>query len=188
MTKKVAIVQSNYIPWKGYFDLINMVDEFMLFDDAQYTRRDWRNRNLIKTTNGLQWVTIPVEVKGKYFQKINETRLSDPEWGKKHWATIVQNYGKAKCFREHRALFESLYLGCTEEYLSQVNYRFIREICVLLNITTRISWTMNYAAVEGKTERQSQVVPKTLKCGECGAMNLPTEWYCDRCGAELASL
>ncbi len=64
--KSLAVVQSNYIPWKGYFDLINMVDEFILFDVVQYTRRDWRNRNLIKTPQGLRWLTIPVEVKGKY--------------------------------------------------------------------------------------------------------------------------
>ena len=60
--KSVAIVQSNYIPWKGYFDLINRVDEFILFDEMQYTRRDWRNRNKIKTPEGLHWLTIPVEV------------------------------------------------------------------------------------------------------------------------------
>ena len=46
--KKIAILQSNYIPWKGYFDIINLVDEFILYDDMQYTRRDWRNRNKIK--------------------------------------------------------------------------------------------------------------------------------------------
>jgi len=51
--KKIAILQSNYIPWKGYFDLINMVDEFVLYDDMQYTRRYWRNRNNIKTPNGI---------------------------------------------------------------------------------------------------------------------------------------
>lgn len=81
--KRIAILQSNYIPWKGYFDLINMVDEFVLFDDMQYTKRDWRNRNKIKTLNGLTWLTIPVEVKGKYFQKINETIVSDKDWAKK---------------------------------------------------------------------------------------------------------
>ena len=64
MTKKVAILQSNYIPWKGYFDIINMVDEFILFDDMQYTKRDWRNRNIIKTAAGLKWLTIPVDSKG----------------------------------------------------------------------------------------------------------------------------
>lgn len=151
--KKIAIVQSNYIPWKGYFDLINMVDEFILFDDAQYTRRDWRNRNIIKTPSGLKWLTIPVEVKGKYLQKINETKIADSAWAKKHWAIIVHNYTKAKYFREYRELFESLYLGRTENYLSHINYRFIREICGLLNITTRISWSMDYPIVEGKNER-----------------------------------
>jgi hypothetical protein len=67
--KKIIITQSNYIPWKGYFDSINMADEFVLYDDMQYTRRDWRNRNQIKTKDGLKWLSIPVEVKGKYFQK-----------------------------------------------------------------------------------------------------------------------
>ena len=62
--KKVGVVQSNYIPWKGYFDMIATVDEFILLDDVQYTRRDWRNRNQIKTPSGLQWLTVPVEVKG----------------------------------------------------------------------------------------------------------------------------
>ena len=61
--KKIAISQSSYIPWKGYFDLINTVDEFVIYDDAQFTKRDWRNRNRIKTVNGLQWLTIPVKVK-----------------------------------------------------------------------------------------------------------------------------
>ena len=68
--KKIIITQSNYIPWKGYFDSINIADKFIIYDDMQYTRRDWRNRNQIKTQNGLQWLTIPVEVKGKYFQGV----------------------------------------------------------------------------------------------------------------------
>jgi len=78
MSKKVAIVQSNYLPGKGYFDLINSVNEFILYDDVQYTRRDWRNRNRIKTKDGLIWLTIPVKFKGKYYQKIRETVVDDP--------------------------------------------------------------------------------------------------------------
>ena len=73
--KKVAIVQSNYIPWKGYFDMIAAVDEFILYDDMQYTRRDWRNRNQIKTPQGQQWLTVPIKVKGKYHQTIRETEI-----------------------------------------------------------------------------------------------------------------
>ena len=112
--KKIAISQSNYIPWKGYFDLINKVDEFILYDDAQFTRRDWRNRNKIKTPNGLQWLTIPVDVKGKYFQKINETRISDKNWGVKHWHQIKQNYSKARSFKKYKDIFEKLYLDCKQ--------------------------------------------------------------------------
>src|SRR5688572_3497389 len=108
---RVAISQSNYIPWKGYFDLIRGVDSFILLDDVQYTRRDWRNRNRIKTAAGIIWLTIPVNVKGRYTQRILETTVSDPEWNQTHWRTIRQHYAKAPHFRTHRAFFEELYLG-----------------------------------------------------------------------------
>jgi WbqC-like protein family len=151
--KAAAIVQSNYIPWKGYFDLINMVDEFILLDDVQYTRRDWRNRNLIKTATGLHWLTIPVEVKGRYAQKINETMVSDPGWGKKHWATIVHNYSRARCFRQVARLLEPCFLEGGEMQLSRINYRFIRAICDFLRIGTRISWSTEFPHDEGRNER-----------------------------------
>ncbi|MFQ5442622.1 MAG: WbqC family protein [Thermodesulfobacteriota bacterium] len=152
-TKKVAILQSNYIPWKGYFDLINMVDEFILYDDVKYTKNDWRNRNLIKTPNGLQWLTIPIYFKGKSFQKIKDAKISNRNWNIKHWKTIVQNYSKSKYFKEYREIFEPLYLECKEEFLSRVNHRFIKAICPLLGIGTKISWSMDYSLAEGKTER-----------------------------------
>lgn len=151
--KKVAIVQSNYIPWKGYFDLINSVDEFILFDDMQYTRRDWRNRNKIKTAKGLIWLTIPVQVKGKYYQNIKDTEIIDMEWGHQHWKTIILNYNRARYFPTYKHIFEPLYLNCQEKYLSQINYLFIVNICKILGINTKISWSMDYNIVEGKTER-----------------------------------
>lgn len=151
--KAAAIVQSNYIPWKGYFDLINMVDEFILLDDVQYTRRDWRNRNLIKTATGSRWISIPVQVKGRYLQKINETRVSDPLWGKKHWAAIVQNYGAARCFGQVAPLLEPCFLEGGEEYLSRINFRFIEVICGFLGIKTRLSWSTDYAQEEGRNQR-----------------------------------
>ena len=151
--KKVAIVQSNYIPWKGYFDLISMVDEFILYDDMQFTRRDWRNRNLIKTRDGLRWLTIPVDVKGKYFQKIKDTRISDQGWAGRHWNAIAHSYSRAEYFKEYRDIFEPLYLDCGEEFLSRINFRFIEAICGVLGIETRLSWSMDYDLVDGKTER-----------------------------------
>lgn len=151
--KKIAILQSNYIPWKGYFDLINMVDEFILYDDMQYTRRDWRNRNKIQTAQGLKWLTMPVDVKGKYFQKINETKISDKEWGKKHWQSIKLNYSKSKYFKEHKDIFEELYLNNNEEYLSQINYKFIVAICKILDIKTKIRYSSEFNLVDGQTEK-----------------------------------
>jgi len=153
MPKSVAIVQSNYIPWKGYFDLINMVDEFILLDDVQYTRRDWRNRNRIKTPQGLKWLTIPVEVSGRYYEKIYKICVSDPKWPRRHWDTIRANYAKAACFDEYRDMLEELYLETHETMLSQINFRFLKAFCGLLGITTKLSWSMDYQGEEGKNER-----------------------------------
>ncbi|XDZ65395.1 WbqC family protein [Alphaproteobacteria bacterium LSUCC0684] len=151
--KKIAILQSNYIPWKGYFDLINSVDEFVLYDDMQYTRRDWRNRNKIKTSQGSKWLTVPVDVKGKYFQKINETRISEPDWAVKHWQTIKQFYTKTSYFKKYKDSFEDFYLNNNEELLSQVNLRLIKIINEILGINTKLRWSSEFNLVEGKTEK-----------------------------------
>jgi hypothetical protein len=153
MSKTIAIVQSNYIPWKGYFDLINSVDEFILYDDVQYTSRDWRNRNTIKSPSGLIWLTIPVQVKGKYFQKIKDTVVADDKWARDHWRSIVHNYSKASHFTEYKELFQELYLGADNRFLSKINYRFITAICRILGIGTTISWSMDYQLTGNKTER-----------------------------------
>ena len=163
MLKKVAILQSNYIPWKGYFDLINMVDEFVIYDNMQYTKRDWRNRNKIKTPQGLKWLSIPVEVKGKYFQAIKDTKISEKAWSIKHWASIKQNYSKAKYFKEYKDLFEQLYLNSTEEFLSEINYKFIIEINKILGITTKIRWSNEFDLIDGQTEKLLGI------CKDCDA-------------------
>lgn len=151
--KKIAILQSNYIPWKGYFDLINMVDEFVLYDDMQYTRRDWRNRNKIKTPQGLKWLTIPVDVKGKYFQKINETQISELDWAVKHWQTIKQFYGKAPYFKQYKDVFESFYFNTTETSLSKVNFNLIQIVNEILGINTKLRCSSEFDLVEGQTEK-----------------------------------
>jgi hypothetical protein len=154
MVKRLAVIQSNYVPWKGYFDIINSVDEFILFDDMQYTRRDWRNRNKIKTPRGLEWLTIPVQVKGKYFQSINETKVSDDRWAESHWKTIIRNYSKAPCFIEGKEMLLELYEAASKkELLSDINYLFIKRICDFLNIRTEITWSSSYNLSNEKTER-----------------------------------
>lgn len=151
--KKVAVLQSNYIPWKGYFDLINSVDEFVIYDDMQYTRRDWRNRNKIKTPDGLKWLSIPVEVKGKYFQKINETMVSDRNWAITHWRTIGQSYSRAKFFKDYKQFFEDFYTKTQEDNLSLINSQLIELVSSILGIKTKISWSSSYELLEGKTEK-----------------------------------
>jgi hypothetical protein len=143
---RVAAIQSSYIPWKGYFDVINLVDEFVLLDEVQYTRRDWRNRNQIKVAGRRQWLTIPVEVKGRYHQRIDETRIADPGWADRHWKTLVQAYRRAPRFDEAAALLEPLYAahGGTE-LLSEVNAAFTRAVCGFLGIDTPIVWSSERA-------------------------------------------
>jgi len=151
--KKVAILQSNYIPWKGYFDMIAAVDEFILYDDMQYTRRDWRNRNQIKTPQGVQWLTIPVLAKGKYHQKIRDTQIDGTEWATAHWKALTQNYRRTPYFSEISAWLESIYLEEQFTHISQLNRRFIEAICTYLGIETTITNSWDYNLLDGKTER-----------------------------------
>lgn len=158
--KKVAILQSNYIPWKGYFDMIAAVDEFILYDDMQYTKNDWRNRNLVKTPQGLQWLTIPVG------QDINR-RIRDVKvegnWQSKHWKTLEANYGRADFFPEIASWLKPLYLEENYTRLSEVNRRFIEAICYRLGITTVITNSWDYVLSDGQTERIADL------CRQAGA-------------------
>jgi hypothetical protein len=153
VSRRIAIVQSNYIPWKGYFDLINAVDEFVLFDDVQYTRRDWRNRNRIKTANGPAWISIPVNAKGRYEAPINAIEVADGRWRAHHWKTIAANYARAAHFARYAPEIERLFLGCRDTRLSAINRRWIEAICAILGIRTRLSWSSDYRLAEGRTER-----------------------------------
>lgn len=151
--EKIIITQSNYIPWKGYFDSINMCDVFVIYDDMQFTKRDWRNRNLIKTLNGLKWLTIPVEVKGKYFQKINETKIADKSWNKSHLELLKQNYTKAAHYKEVIGFIEELYLQCNFDYLTDVNLHFINGINKYLGVKTKFRFSSEFALHEERTQR-----------------------------------
>lgn len=161
--KKVAILQSNYIPWKGYFDLIASVDEFILYDDMQYTRRDWRNRNQIKSPQGVQWLTIPIQVKAKYDQKIRYTVIDGCGWTKLHWKTLEQNYKRAAHFNDVAQWLKPLYDSSIETHISPLNRKFITSVCDYLDIKTKISNSWDYALTDGKTERLADL------CKQAGA-------------------
>lgn len=149
--KKVAILQSNYIPWKGYFDLIAAVDEFIFYDDVQYTKNDWRNRNKIKTTNGIEWLSVPV---GQNIRRtIREVMITTHDWQRLHWTKLYDSYKKTPYFHEIATWLEPLYLDQIHTNLSAMNQSFIRSICAYLGIRTHLSNVGDYTATGGQTER-----------------------------------
>ena len=158
--RKVAVLQSNYIPWKGYFDIINDVDLFVFYDDLQYTKNDWRNRNKIKTDKGLEWITIPA---GNNLDRlICEVEIGDKRWQRKHWQQISQHYGKCDFFAHYRNLFEDFYLGEKRRNLSQLNQHLIRVIATeVLQVTTRFADSRDYAVTATRSERLLNLVRST---------------------------
>ncbi|MCT1539291.1 MULTISPECIES: WbqC family protein [Lysinibacillus] len=123
---KVAIIQSNYIPWKGYFDIINDSDIFIFLDDVQYTTRDWRNRNKIKTPQGLKWLSIPVGNDTK--RLICDVVIEDPSWSHNHWQTIKFFYGKSPYFSLYEDFFKEIYCSKNWTKLSKLNQYLIENI------------------------------------------------------------
>lgn len=150
---KVIITQSNYIPWKGYFSAMREATHLVLYDDMQYTKRDWRNRNMLITPNGPKWLSIPINVKGKYHQKINETQVSDNNWGHNHWNFIKNNYIKSPYFKEYQHHFIDLYLNPPSSYLSDINLDFIKKIITLLEIDIKIIPSKEFNLKGDKTEK-----------------------------------
>jgi WbqC-like protein family len=151
--RRVAIVQSNYVPWRGYFDLIRSVDEFILLDDAQYTKRDWRNRNRIKTPDGTRWLSIPVQVSGRYTQSISETRIADEDWSRSHWDLIRSTYANAPTFDLYGEFIRDLYASATSPYLSDINRHFLEAIKEALGIDTPLVDSRVYDPRGMKDER-----------------------------------
>lgn len=138
-SRTVVITQSNYLPWRGYFDLIRQADELILLDCVQYTRRDWRNRNRIKTASGLSWLTVPVEVKGLYHQAIDEARVAHRGWSAAHRRAIELAYGRAPHFHDGFAWLDDLLADLADELsLSRINEALLRALCARLGIATPI--------------------------------------------------
>jgi len=159
---KVAISQSNYIPWKGYFDLISKVDVFVIYDEVQYTKNDWRNRNLIKTKDGLQWLTIPVR-QLHLGQRIDETVVTDKSWWKKHLNAFKTNYAKAPYFKEYEGRLGEIYAEAGQmKLLSEINQFILLEICSWLGINTKIIRSTDLSLAGDRNERLIQAV---LLCG-----------------------
>jgi len=157
--KKVAVIQSNYIPWKGYFDIIHDVDQFVFYDDVQYTVNDWRNRNKIKTRQGLQWLTIPIGNQND--RLIHDVEIGNGSWARKHWETIKQSYAKTPYFSKYKEFFENVYLGTEWNNLSVLNQFLIKTISKeLLGITADFIDSREYKPEGQKLERLIDLLKK----------------------------
>ena len=154
---QIAIIQSCYVPWKGFFDLIGRCDEYVIFDRAQYVKRHWHNRNRIKTTSGLEWLTIPVITKGRYEQPIDEVEI-EKSWAEKHWRALELAYRRAPFFEPLAPIVRGWYERADkQERLTTVNELFLREIAALLGLRTRIVRDTVYSVRGSKSERLLEI-------------------------------
>lgn len=158
--KKIAILQSNYIPWKGVFDMMNKVDVFVFFEDVDFTKRDWRTRNKIKTPEGEVWLSIPVK-KSSRGTKIYEIEISqETNWQEKHYQTIVQYYKKAKFFSEYKWLLDKIYLGKKWENLSEFNIYVNTLIARELGIKTEFINSKDLETNGTKDDKLIEIIKK----------------------------
>lgn len=157
--KSVVVLQSNYIPWKGYFDLIRDANLFVFYDDLQYTKNDWRNRNKIKASAGAEWITIPAGSDTN--RLICEVQFKDSSWQLKHWKTLLQNYRSCPHFERYREFFEDFYLGRQWVGLSEMNQYLIRHVASeFLGISTAFCDSREFALSGQKQERLLELVTK----------------------------
>ncbi len=161
----VSIMQPGYLPWLGFFELIYNCDLFVLLDDVQYTKKDWRSRNRIRTKDGWIWLSVPVLTKNKQIQLINEVKInSSISWRRKHLKAIEINYNKAEYFNDYFPYFEKLYT-IDWEYLLDLNIEIINWVVKMLNIKTPLIKSSGLNA-EGRKEDKIINICKALNAGE----------------------
>lgn len=147
---RVSILQSNYIPWKGYFDLIHDVDLFIFYDDVQYTHSDWRHRNKLMTRDEPRCLTIPAGHDLK--RLICEVEILDQGWKQQHRSVIEQNYRNAPFIKESQSLLYFLYINSITN-ISDYNQRAIRHLSGILGIHTQFTDSRLLSVSGRKTER-----------------------------------
>lgn len=129
----LVVIQPSYIPWRGYFHLIQQSDIFVFYDDVQYTKQDWRNRNRIKTKNGTIWITVPVQ-NVRLHTLIKDVEIKKNSlWNIKHWKTIKQEYQKAPFFKIYESFFQEIY-DWQWRRLADLDIFLTKEICQFLGI------------------------------------------------------
>ena len=151
---RAVITQSNYLPWRGWFAMVRSVDTLIYLDEVQYTRRDWRNRNLIAGQNGPSWLSIPVKVSGKYHAKISEIECADQTWWRSHQSALDSAYRTFTSYLQIRdELFERLRMAGELKFLSEIN-RFLNSwLFPLLHINTKCLDASDFPTNSDRSDR-----------------------------------
>jgi WbqC-like protein len=158
---QVAIMQPTYLPWIGYFDLMDQVDLFVYLDNVQFSRQSWQQRNRIKTVKGLEWLTVPV---AGHFAQLQHTPLAGSAFARKHARSIEVNYGRAACFDEFfPGLSRRIAEGAATGQLVELNVSCIELIAEALGIRTPRVRASTLRAAGTRGERVLEI------CVELGA-------------------
>ena len=164
-----AVLQPNYIPWKGYFDIIHDVDLFVFYSDVQHTIRDWRTRNMIKTHNGIIWLTVPT---GSHRDKlVYEVGIQDSSWQKKHYNALKTSYSKAPYFKLYNEFLEDVYLVQKWENLYALDRYMIEYISRnFLGIKTQFADSRDFSSHGSKNEKLLSLLSDVLRTGGGGGI------------------
>lgn len=155
-----SVHQPQYIPWLGFFHKLLHSDIFVFLDDVQYKKREFQNRNKIRTKDGWMWLTIPVLTKNKFFQKINEVKINNTyDWRKEHWKSILCNYSSAPYFDELKNFFEEIYKRVWER-LIDISLYILDFIFAYLEIKTHITFSSQLNINKTGTERIIEIARK----------------------------
>ena len=158
----LSVHQPQYLPWLGFFSKINMSDCFVILDNVQYKKREFQNRNKIRTAKGFIWLTVPVVTKGRFHQKIKEVKIDNSvSWQQKHLRSITTNYGKAKFFKKYSSFLEDIYLKSKWQSLNDLNCHIINYTLKELAIDTKI-YTESSLDIEGSSTDRIINICKTL--------------------------
>lgn len=157
-----AIMQPTYIPWIGYFDIIDKVDEFIFYDNVQLTKRSWQVRNKIKGVNGEIWLTIPIsKTKDRDETLIQNAILNKNEnWINNHLKSIEFNYKKAKHFHEVYEFLKPMYFN--SNFLGEFNIAFIKSISKIIGIKTKFLNSSDLKGISGKKDDRLVQICKTI--------------------------
>jgi hypothetical protein len=149
----ISVHQPHYLPWIGYFDKIKHSDCFVFLDNVQYKKREFQNRNKIRTGTGWIWLTVPVITKDNFLQKISDVKINnETDWAREHWKSFEHNYAKAPFFDQWRERFGSLH-ALSWDKLIDINITIIKIVLEAYGITTPIVMESSLSITTTSTQR-----------------------------------